>query len=209
MIDVNYGGSTGYGREYRQRLNKNWGIVDVQDCCAAAEYLVSKGLADANKLMIKGGSAGGYTTLAVLTFTKLFKVGMSSYGICDLEALWKMTHKFEAKYLTTLIGAFPECKTIYEQRSPINFVDKLDTSIILLQGDQDKVVPPQQSIDMYDALKKKGKKTALLMFEGEQHGFRIAKNVVKANDACYYFAATVLGFGIGENVIEKIDIDNL
>lgn len=178
VVDVNYAGSTGYGRDYRKSLEGNWGIYDVQDCEAAALYLVNKGLVDKNKLAITGGSAGGYTTLAALTFTQTFQVGASHYGVSDLEALVKETHKFESRYLDRLVGPYPKDREIYHARSPIYHVDKLSSPVIFFQGDEDKIVPLDQAQIMYEALLKKDIMTKLFVFKGEQHGFRIAANRV-------------------------------
>ncbi|MGE3318402.1 MAG: prolyl oligopeptidase family serine peptidase [Candidatus Berkiella sp.] len=175
-VDVNYAGSTGYGRAYRKSLENNWGLFDVQDCENAALYLAKKGLVDKHHLGIAGGSAGGYTTLAALTFTKTFQVGASLYGVSDCEALAKDTHKFEARYLDRLIGPYPEQRETYLARSPLYHVDKLASPVIFFQGDEDKIVPLDQAQKMYDALQKKGILTELIIFKGEQHGFRQAPN---------------------------------
>jgi dipeptidyl aminopeptidase/acylaminoacyl peptidase len=176
FVDVNYAGSTGYGRAYRKSLENKWGIFDVEDCEYAALYLANKSLVDKNKLAITGGSAGGYTTLAALTFTKTFQVGASHYGVSDCEALAKDTHKFEARYLDRLIGPYPQARAIYLERSPLYHVDKLSSPVIFFQGDEDKIVPVDQAQKMYDALQKKSILTELYIFEGEQHGFRKAQN---------------------------------
>jgi len=194
FLDVNYGGSTSYGRAYRERLNGKWGIVDVDDCVNGAKYLVNAGKVDGEKLAIAGGSAGGYTTLAALTFRDTFKAGASYYGVSDLEALAKDTHKFEARYLDNLIGKYPEEKEIYERRSPINFPEKLSCPVIFFQGLEDKVVPPNQAETMVEALKAKGITVAYVPFEGEQHGFRQAENIKKALDEEFQFYARVFGF---------------
>lgn len=183
FVDVNYGGSTGYGRDYRQRLNKNWGIVDVEDCINVAKYLVKQGKVDENKLAISGGSAGGYTTLAALTFDDTFKAGASYYGVSDLEALAKDTHKFESRYLDNLIGKYPEEKAIYQARSPINFIDKLSCPVAFFQGLEDKIVPPNQAEMMVKALENKGIKTLYVTFPDESHGFRKAENIKRALDS--------------------------
>lgn len=180
VLDVNYRGSTGYGREYRDRLQNNWGVTDVIDVCGGADYLVSRGLVDGNKLAIRGGSAGGYTVLAALAFKDTFKAGASLYGIGDLEALARDTHKFEAHYLDGLIGKYPEDVEIYKARSPINHVDKLNCPVIFLQGLKDKVVPPNQAEAMVTALQQKGIKTVYVTFEDEGHGFRQASSIAKA-----------------------------
>ena len=208
VLDVNYGGSTGYGREYRQRLNGRWGIVDVDDCVNAVRYLVERGLADGERLAIDGGSAGGFTTLAVLTFRDVFHAGASYYGVSDLEALAKDTHKFESRYLDSLIGPYPERRDIYEERSPINHTEGLSCPLILFQGLEDKIVPPDQAESMYQAVKAKGIATAYLPFEGEQHGFRQAANIKRALDAELYFYSRVFGFDLAD-AMEPVDIDNL
>ncbi len=180
VLDVNYRGSTGYGREYRDRLQNNWGITDVIDVCSGADYLVGRGFVDGNKLAIRGGSAGGYTVLAALAFKDTFKAGASLYGIGDLEALARDTHKFEAHYLDGLIGKYPEDIEIYKARSPINHVGKLNCPVIFLQGLKDKVVPPNQAEAMVNALQQKGIKTVYVTFADEGHGFRQAASIAKA-----------------------------
>ncbi len=180
VLDVNYSGSTGYGRSYRMRLNGQWGIVDVDDAVGGAEAMVAAGKADAGRLIIRGGSAGGYTTLAALTFHHTFKAGASYYGISDLEVLQSDTHKFEARYNDSLIGPWPEAREVYRARSPIHFTDRLSCPIILLQGLEDKVVPPNQSEMMVEAARKKGLKVKYVTFEGEQHGFRKAENIIRS-----------------------------
>ncbi len=207
FVDVNYGGSTGYGREYRQRLNHNWGIVDVNDCINVAKYLVKLGKVDPEKLAITGSSAGGYTTLAALTFGNTFKAGASYYGISNLEALATDTHKFEARYLDNLIGKYPEEKEIYEMRSPINYTDKLSCPIIFFQGLEDKVVPPNQAIMMVEALKNKGLPVAYIPFPEEQHGFRKAENIKKALDSEFYFYSRIFDF-IPSDEIEPVETIN-
>ncbi|BBA79244.1 hypothetical protein RGRSB_0699 [cyanobacterium endosymbiont of Rhopalodia gibberula] len=207
-LDVNYGGSTGFGREYRQRLDGNWGIVDVDDCVNGAKYLVKQGLVDGDRLAISGGSAGGYTTLAALTFRDTFKAGASYYGIGDLEALAKDTHKFESRYLDRLIGKYPEEKNIYQERSPIHFTESLNCPVIFFQGLEDKVVPPSQAQMMVDAIKEKGLPVAYVPFEEEQHGFRRAENIKRALDGEFYFYSRIFGFEPAEN-LEPIEIINL
>lgn len=208
VADVDYGGSTGYGRDYRRRLDGKWGIVDVGDCVNCARYLVDHGKADPDKVAIRGGSAGGYTTLAALTFRDLFKAGASYYGVSDLEALEKDTHKFESRYLERLVGPYPERKDLFVERSPINHIDKLSCPVIFLQGDEDKVVPPSQAELMANALRKKGVPVAYILFSGEQHGFRQAANIKRALDAELYFYSRVFGFDVG-NEIQPVTIDNL
>ena len=208
VLDVNYGGSTGYGRQYRERLNGQWGVVDVDDCANGARYLVERGEADGNRLIIRGGSAGGYTTLAALTFRDVFKAGASYYGISDLELLEEDCHKFESRYNSSLVGPYPERKDLYWDRSPIHFTDRLSCPIILFQGLEDKVVPPNQAEMMYDAALKKGLPVAYVPFEGEQHGFRKAENIKRSLDGELYFYSRVFGFGLAE-AVEAVDIANL
>ncbi|MEH2290526.1 alpha/beta hydrolase family protein [Nostoc sp.] len=207
VLDVNYGGSTGYGREYRQRLDGQWGIVDVDDCVFAALYLVNQGIVDGERLAISGGSAGGYTTLCALTFRNTFKVGACYYGVSDLEALAQDTHKFESRYLERLIGAYPQQRQIYQQRSPINHTDRLACPIIFFQGLEDKVVPPNQTQAMVKALQIKGLPVAYIPFEGEQHGFRKAENIKKSLEAELYFYSRIFSFELSEP-IEPIIIEN-
>jgi dipeptidyl aminopeptidase/acylaminoacyl peptidase len=208
VLDINYGGSSGYGRAYRERLNGNWGIVDVDDCANGARYLAQRGEVDGNRLAIRGGSAGGYTTLCALTFRDVFKAGASHYGISDLEALAKDTHKFESRYLDRLIGPYPERRDLYVQRSPIHFTDQLNCPMIIFQGLEDKVVPPNQAEKMVEAVRAKKLPVAYLTFEGEQHGFRKAENIKRVLEAELYFYAKVFGFELAEPV-EPIEIDNL
>lgn len=208
VLDVNYGGSTGYGRAYRQRLNTQWGIVDVDDCINGARYLVERGDADGERLMITGGSAGGYTTLAALTFHNVFKAGASHYGIGDLEALAKDTHKFESRYLDNMIGPYPAQRDLYVARSPIHFTDQISCPLILFQGDEDQVVPPEQSRRMFESVKYKELPVAYLEFAGEQHGFRKAENIKRALDGELYFYSRVFGFELAD-VVEMVEIENL
>ncbi len=208
FLDVNYGGSTGYGREYRQRLNKHWGIVDVDDCVNGAKYLAESGLVDSQRLAIAGGSAGGYTTLCALTFRDVFKAGASHYGVSDLEALATDTHKFESRYLDKLIGPYPDRKDLYEARSPIHFTDQLSCPAIFFQGLEDKIVPPNQAEMMVEALKAKGLPVAYVAFEGEQHGFRRAENIKRALDGEFYFYSRIFGFELAE-AVEPVAIENL
>ena len=200
VLDVNYGGSTGYGRAYRERLEGNWGLVDVDDCVNGARYLVEKGLVDPKRLVITGGSAGGYTTLCALTFHDLFTAGASHFGVSDAEALARDTHKFESRYLDRLIGAYPEQRQIYFDRSPINFTHQLSCPVIFFQGLEDKVVPPNQAEMMVSALKRKGIPVAYVAFPGEQHGFRQAKNIKRSLDGELYFYSWVFGFTLAEPV---------
>lgn len=208
VLDVNYGGSTGFGRAYRERLNGNWGIVDVSDCVNGARHLVERGEVDGDRLIISGGSAGGYTTLCALTFKDTFKCGASYYGIGDLEGLNDDTHKFESRYNIGLIGPYPERRDIYLERSPIHHVEKLNCPVIFFQGLEDKVVPPIQSEMMVDALRAKGIPVAYLAFPGEQHGFRRAETVKRALDGELYFYSKILKFELADNV-EPVEIENL
>lgn len=206
-LDVNYGGSIGYGRQYRERLKGNWGVVDVQDCINGAKYLVKQQLADGKRLVISGGSAGGYTTLAALTFYDTFKAGASYYGISDLEILARDTHKFESRYLDGLVGAYPEEKEIYQKRSPIHYTDKLSCPVIFFQGLEDKVVPPNQAQIMVEAIKNKGLPVAYVEFPDEGHGFRQAANIQKAVESEFYFYSRVFGFEPADS-IKEIEIIN-
>jgi dipeptidyl aminopeptidase/acylaminoacyl peptidase len=200
VLDVNYGGSSGYGREYRRRLNGNWGIVDVNDCSKAALYVAEEGWVDKDRLAIRGGSAGGFTTLAALAYTDVFKAGASHYGVSDLEALTKETHKFESRYLDTLIGAYPETQEIYKERSPVNAVDRLSCPVIFFQGLEDKIVLPNQAELMVDALKLKGIPVVYVAYEGEQHGFRQAKNIKRTLESELYFYATIFNFKCADKI---------
>ena len=208
VLDVNYGGSTGYGTAYRRRLNGQWGVVDVDDCVNGARYLVERGEVDGNRLAIRGGSAGGYTTLAALTFRDVFKAGASYYGVSDLEALAKETHKFESRYLDTMVGPYPERRDLYIQRSPIHHTDRLSCPVVLFQGLEDMIVPPAQAEMMVEALRKKGLPLAYVTFEGEQHGFRRAENIKRALEGELYFYSRVFGFELAERV-ESVPIENL
>ena len=208
VLDVNYGGSSGYGRAYRERLNGQWGLVDVDDCVNGAQYLVEKGSVDGSRLAIRGGSAGGYTTLSALTFRDAFKAGASYYGISDLEAMTRDTHKFESRYLDSLIGPYPAERDQYLKRSPIHATDRLSCPLILFQGLEDKVVPPNQAEMMVDALRVKGLPVAYVPFEGEQHGFRRSENIRRSVEAELYFYAQVFGFTPAD-ALEPVVIDNL
>jgi dipeptidyl aminopeptidase/acylaminoacyl peptidase len=208
VLDVNYGGSTGYGRAYRQRLNGEWGVVDLDDCVNGARYLVERGEVDGDRLAIRGSSAGGYTTLCALTFCDVFKVGASYYGVSDLEALAKETHKFESRYLDRLIGPYPERRDLYRERSPINFVERLSCPVIFFQGLEDKVVPPKQAEMMVEALRTKRLPVAYIAFEGEQHGVRRAENIKRALDAELYFYSKIFDFELADP-IKPVPIENL
>jgi dipeptidyl aminopeptidase/acylaminoacyl peptidase len=208
VVDVNYGGSSGYGRVYRERLNGKWGIVDVDDSINAARFLIARGDVDSQRVVIRGGSAGGYTTLCALTFRRFFKAGASHYGIGDLESLVSDTHKFESRYLDRLIGPYPASKDVYHERSPIHFTHQLASPMILFQGAQDKAVPPEQARSMFDAVKAKGLPVAYLLFEGEQHGFRRAATIKRVLEAELYFYGRVFGFSPAD-IIEVVEISNL
>ncbi len=206
-LDVNYRGSTGFGREYMRQLDGQWGILDVQDCIDGAHYLVQQGRADVDRLAISGGSAGGYTTLCALTFHDIFKAGASHYGVSDLTALAKDTHKFESRYLDRLVAPYPRGVQIYQDRSPINFPDKLRCPTIFFQGLEDTVVPPNQATKMVDALKKQGVAVAYVSFAGEQHGFRQAANIKTALEGEFYFYSRVFGFQPADS-LQSIEISN-
>ncbi len=208
VLDVNYGGSTGYGRKYRQRLNGQWGIVDVDDCCGGAKYLAERGLVDADRMAITGGSAGGYTTLAALAFRDTFAAGASHYGVSDCEALAVETHKFESRYLDGLIGPYPQRRDLYVERSAIHHLEGFNCPVIFFQGDEDKIVPPNQAKMMVDALREKGVPVAYMEFAGEQHGFRQAGNITRALEGELYFFSRIFGFDLAE-AVEPVEIENL
>lgn len=189
VLDLNYGGSTGYGREYRNRLHLSWGIVDVDDAVNAAAYLIDRALVDPRRVVIAGGSAGGYTALAALTFRDTFQGGASYYGVGDLSALAKETHKFESRYLDWLIGPYPQAQATYDQRSPLHHAERLSKPVIFLQGEEDAIVPVNQTDKMVDALRRKGVAVGYLLFSGEQHGFRRGANIQRALDAELAFYA--------------------
>jgi dipeptidyl aminopeptidase/acylaminoacyl peptidase len=212
VFDVNYGGSTGYGRAYRERLKEKWGIIDVDDVINGALYLVQQNRVDGEKLSIRGGSAGGYTTLACLAFRSgVFKAGASYYGVSELGVLTALTHKFESRYLDGLIGPYkPPLKPgdPYYDRSPIYFTDQINAPLILFQGDEDKIVPPEQSRMMVESLAKKGLPHAYIEFKGEGHGFRKAENVIRSLEAELYFYSKIFGFEPADN-IQQVSIINL
>jgi len=208
VCDVNYGGSTGYGRDYRNRLYGRWGEVDVEDCIAAARALSADQKADENRLAISGGSAGGYTTLCALTFHDVFKAGASHYGVSDLEALAKETHKFESRYLDRLVGPYPQARELYRARSPIHHVDRLSCPIIFFQGRDDTIVPPNQAEMMVEALRRKGLPVAYLLFEGEQHGFRRAATIQTVLRAELGFYGAIFGFAPADPQPD-LEIENL
>ena len=207
IVDVNYGGSTGYGRAYRMRLNGNWGVVDVDDCINAARYLVERGLADGKRVAITGGSAGGFTTLVALTKRDFFNAGASHFGIGDLVTFVKETHKFESRYLDTLVGPYPERADLYRERSAVNFADDLNCPVILFQGLDDKIVPPSQAEEFVEVCERKKLPYAYLPFEGEQHGFRQAKNIRRSIEGELYFYSQIFDFSTADE-IEPVEIAN-
>ncbi len=194
VIDVNYGGSSGFGRAYRERLRGQWGVVDTEDCIHAAQSLVEQGLADGARLAIRGGSAGGYTTLCALVFHDVFAAGASYYGVADAEALARDTHKFESRYLDGLIGPYPEARELYRERSPLHSAEQLSCPLLILQGLEDAIVPPSQAELLIEALEKRGLPYAYLPFAGEQHGFRRAENIIRSLEAELLFYSRVFGF---------------
>ncbi len=208
VVDVNYGGSTGYGREYRERLKGNWGVVDVDDCVNAAHFLSNRGDVDGDRLAIRGGSAGGFTTLNSVTFRDVFAAGASYYGLADLPAFVSETHKFESRYLDGLVGPFPEARDVYEERSAAYHTDLLSCPLVLFQGLEDKVVPPHQAELMVEALKRKGLPYAYIAYEGEQHGFRRAENIKHSLESELYFYSRIFGFEPAGD-IKPITIENL
>lgn len=208
VVDVDYGGSSGYGRAYRQRLDGQWGIVDVEDVIAAARFLADEGRVDAGRIAIHGGSAGGFTVLAALSQSDVFAAGGDFYGVADLEALARDTHKFESRYLDGLIGPWPEAKAIYDARSPINHLDGFTAPLLILQGAEDPIVPPNQAHMIRDALSARGTPVAYIEFAGEGHGFRRAENIVRGKEAELYFYGKVFGFAPADE-IEPVEIEHL
>jgi len=207
LVDVNYGGSAGYGRAYRARLNGEWGVVDVDDCINAARFLVEQGLVDGDRVSITGGSAGGYTALLSLTKRDFYDAGASHYGIGDLVLFIQETHKFESHYTDTLVGAYPERAGVYHDRSAIYFADDLRCPVILFQGLEDKVVPPSQAETFVAVCMKKGLPYAYVPFEGEQHGFRQDKNIRRSIEGELYFLSRIFGFETADR-IEPVEIEN-
>jgi len=207
-LDVNYRGSTGFGAAYRRKLDGQWGVADVEDCVAGARWLAEQGRVDGDRLLISGGSAGGYTVLAALTFHDVFKAGASHYGIGDLMALAGDTHKFESRYVDRLVGPLPEAEGLWRDRSPINHTDRLNCPVIFFQGLDDKVVPPNQAEAMVAALRTKGIPVAYVPFEGEGHGFGKAENIKRALEGELYFYGKVFGFTPADE-IEPVEIENL
>jgi dipeptidyl aminopeptidase/acylaminoacyl peptidase len=208
VVHVNYGGSSGFGRAYRDRLRGQWGVVDLQDAVAAVDHLEATGRVDGKRVAIRGGSAGGYTVLAGLAFTRRFAAGINYFGISDLETLAADTHKFESRYMDTLIAPLPEGREIYRARSPIHHLDGFDAALITFQGDEDKAVPPEQSRAIVAAVRARGKPVAYIEFKGEQHGFRQAQNIARALEAELYFLGRIFGFEPAD-AIEPVAIENL
>ncbi|HXD80193.1 MAG TPA: prolyl oligopeptidase family serine peptidase [Candidatus Acidoferrum sp.] len=207
VVDVNYGGSAGYGRAYRTRLNGNWGVVDIDDCINSARYLVEQGLVDADRISITGGSAGGYTVLLSLTKRDFYNTGASHFGIGDLVSFIKETHKFESRYIDTLVGPYPARADLYRDRSAVNFSDNLKVPVILFQGLEDKIVPPSQAEEFVAVCQKKKLPYAYVAFEGEQHGFRQEKNIRRALEGEMYFLSRIFGFEVAGE-IEPVKIEN-
>jgi len=208
IVDVNYGGSTGYGRAYRERLKAQWGIVDVEDCINAAQYLEKRGEVDGKRMAIRGGSAGGYTTLCGLVFHDVFAAGASYYGVADLETLARDTHKFESRYEDGMVGPYPASAKLYRERSPVHFADRLSCPVILFQGLEDKVVPPSQAETMIAALRAKRLPFAYVAFPTEGHGFREAVNIQRSIEAELYFYSRIFGFTLSDS-IPPVIIENL
>ncbi|MDQ7049860.1 MAG: prolyl oligopeptidase family serine peptidase [Enterobacterales bacterium] len=208
VVDVNYAGSSGFGKKYRNLLNGQWGIADIEDCIAAAQFLIDTKRADKHSILIRGGSAGGYTTLCGLTFYDFFAAGTSRYGVADLECLASDSHKFEARYLDSLIGPYPQEKDLYQARSPIHHANQLSCPILLLQGADDKVVPPNQAEMMVTALKSKQIPFAYKLYSGEGHGFRKAKSITDALNSELSFYRQVLSIDSDED-IPKLGINYL
>src|SRR5207249_10184689 len=194
VLDVDYGGSTGYGKAYRKRLEGEWGVVDLADCVAGARWLAAEGIVDGNRLAIRGGSASGYTTLCAVTFSDAFSAGTSYFGIGDLETFMKTTHKFESRYLDRLIGPYPERKDLYHDRSPLNFAERISCPVLILQGADDRIVPPAQAEQIVDALWERRLPHAYVLFPGEDHGFRSADNVIRSFEVELSFYGQVFGF---------------
>jgi dipeptidyl aminopeptidase/acylaminoacyl peptidase len=208
VLDVNYGGSSGYGRRYRERLNGRWGVVDLNDVVNGAQHMAAIGRADPSRLIIHGGSAGGYTTLCAVTFRDAFRAGGSYYGIGDLEVFVRETHKFESRYMDRLVGPYPARADLYRDRSPIRFVDRVSCPVILLQGLEDRILPPDQAELMVDALRRRGIPVAYLAFEGEGHGFRSSENIRRSLEAELAFYGWVLGFKPADE-LPPLQIENM
>jgi dipeptidyl aminopeptidase/acylaminoacyl peptidase len=208
VVDVDYGGSAGYGRAYRDRLKGEWGVVDVEDVIAAAQYLADSGRVDRKRMVIHGGSAGGFTVLAAMARSDVFAAGGAFYGVADLAVLAQDTHKFESRYMDGLIGPWPEAKALYDARSPIHHLDSFTAPLLILQGADDPIVPPNQALMIRDALRSRGTPVACLVFEGESHGWRRAETIIRAKDAELWFYGKILGFDPADE-IEPLEIHNL
>lgn len=208
VLDVNYGGSTGYGRAYQDRLEGRWGVVDVADCAAGVRHLIDTGRVDAARCGIRGGSAGGFTTLSALTSTDVFTAGSSFYGVADLEALARDTHKFESRYLDSLVAPYPQERDVYKERSPIEHLDRICAPVVIVQGSDDAVVPMNQATMLADALRAKGLPVALVVYDGEGHGFRRAENIRSAAAAELSFLGQVWGFTPAGD-IPVLEVENL
>jgi len=208
VVDVNYRGSTGHGRAYMRLLDGQWGVYDVDDCIAAAQFLAARTDVDAQRLAIRGGSAGGYTTLAALVFHDVFAAGASQFGVGDLEALARFTHKFESRYLDRIVAPYPEGVELYRERSPIYHVERLSRPVIVLQGVDDMVVPIAQAEQIVDALRRQHIPYAYVAFEGEGHGFRQAANMRRALEAELSFYAQVFGFALADD-FEPVKVEFL
>jgi len=207
LVDVDYGGSAGYGRAYRKLLDGQWGVVDVEDVIAAARFLADAGRVDPRRIAIHGGSAGGFTVLAALSQSEIFAAGADFYGVADLGALARDTHKFESRYLDGLIGPWPQAKAVYDARSPINHLDGFAAPLLILQGSDDPIVPPNQAHMIRDALKARGVPVAYLEFAGEAHGWRRAETIVRAKEAELSFYGRVFGFTPAD-ALAPLQIDN-
>jgi dipeptidyl aminopeptidase/acylaminoacyl peptidase len=208
VLDVDYGGSTGYGKAYRKRLEGEWGVVDLADCVAGARWLAAEGIVDGTRLAIRGGSASGYTTLCAVTFSDAFSAGTSYFGIGDLESFMKTTHKFESRYLDRLIGLYPKRKDLYHDRSPLNFAERISCPVLILQGADDRIVPPAQAEQIVDALWERRLPHAYVLFPGEDHGFRSAANVIRSFEAELSFYGQVFGFEPADR-FEPVEVEFL
>jgi dipeptidyl aminopeptidase/acylaminoacyl peptidase len=208
VLDVDYGGSTGYGRDYRKRLEGEWGVVDLDDCVNGARWLAESGRVDGERLAIRGGSASGYTTLCAITFRDVFRAGTSYFGIGDLETFATQTHKFESRYCDRLIGPYPERKDLYHDRSPLNFPERISCPVLILQGAEDRIVPPAQAEQIVDELWERHLPHAYLLFPGEDHGFRSADNIIRSFEAELSFYGQIFGFAPAD-AIEPIRVEFL
>jgi dipeptidyl aminopeptidase/acylaminoacyl peptidase len=208
VVDVNYGGSSGFGRAYRERLRGQWGVVDLADAVAAVRFLAAAGRVDPRRVVIRGGSAGGFTVLSALAFTNVFAAGVNYYGVADLERIASDTHKFESRYLDSLVAPLPQGLDVYRARSPIHHLRTMNAALITFQGAEDRAVPPEQSRAIVDAVRSRGLPVAYLEFDGEQHGLRRAENIARALEAELYFLGRVLGFRPADRLAPVV-VDNL